>query len=66
MTNPERDPKRDAVTGQDMLDEPDFAGEHDKPTFADEHAGRPGMEPDESTPSNRADTGGFDPQTSTS
>jgi hypothetical protein len=62
MTTSDRDP----VTAQDMLDEPDFASEHDKPTFADEHAGRPGMEPDESTPSDRADAGGFNPQAPTS
>lgn len=43
MTNPELDP----VTAEDMLEEPDFAEEHDKPTYADELAGRPGMEPDE-------------------
>ncbi len=62
MTTPDRDP----VTAQDMLDEPDFASEHDKPTFADEHASRAGMEPDEAASSDRAGAGGLDPEAPTS
>ena len=56
------DPNLDQVTAQDKLDEPDFAGEHDETTFADELADRPGMEPDESTPSDRGGAGGLDPE----
>jgi len=52
MTNPELD----QVNAQDPAAEPDFAEEHDKPTFADELAGRPGMEPDEA--SELPDSGG--------
>jgi hypothetical protein len=59
MTSQERDPR----IAQELMDEPDFAAEHDKATFADEHVDRPGMEPDESTPSDRTGAGGLDQQT---
>jgi hypothetical protein len=41
-------------------DEPDFADEHSRPTFADEQANQPNTEPDESVP--RVDAGGMDPE----
>lgn len=49
------------VTAEDMLEQPDFADEHKRPTFADEQANDPGMEPDETMP---RDHGGHDPSTS--
>lgn len=41
---------------RDPFDEPDFADEHDRPTYADEQVDDPGMEEDESTPD---DSGGM-------
>ena len=50
MTDPtRRDPE--------LQDDPDFADEHSRPTYADEQDDDPGMEADESTPD---DSGGMD------
>lgn len=57
MNTPELDP----TTAADHEDEPDFAGEHTRPTVADEQAGTPNTRPDESTPEGEAGDGGMDP-----
>ncbi|MFE2757955.1 hypothetical protein ACFXGA_38725 [Actinosynnema sp. NPDC059335] len=57
MTTPEPDP----VTASSMEDEPDFAAEHSRPTFADEQRGSANTAPDESTPEGEAGAGGMDP-----
>jgi hypothetical protein len=44
-----------------MEEEPDFADEHSRPTFADEQQGSSATTPDESTPEGRAGDGGMDP-----
>ncbi|MFD1151111.1 hypothetical protein [Saccharothrix hoggarensis] len=56
MSTPEIDP----VTAAAMEEEPDFADEHTKPTFADEQAGSSNTEPDESTPDGEGGDGGMD------
>ena len=58
-------PEPDQVTAEVQAEEPDFAGEHDKPTFADEQRGRPGIGEDESVPEDDGGPGGmdFDPET---
>jgi hypothetical protein len=53
-------PEIDPVTASAMEDEPDFADEHTRPTVADEQAGSPNTEPDESVPEGRAGDGGMD------
>jgi hypothetical protein len=50
VTDPQR---RDPAA----VDEPDFADEHSRPTYADEQADDPGMAADESRPD---DSGGMD------
>ncbi|MEU4442446.1 hypothetical protein AB0K14_06410 [Actinosynnema sp. NPDC050801] len=57
MSTPEPDP----VTAAAMEEEPDFADEHSRPTFADEQQGSSATTPDESTPEGRAGDGGMDP-----
>jgi hypothetical protein len=56
MSTPEIDP----TTAAAMEDEPDFAGEHTRPTVADEQAGSANTEPDESVPEGAAGDGGMD------
>jgi hypothetical protein len=52
-------PEPDRATAQEMSTEPDFAGEHDKPSYADELQERASMGKDESTPDELA---GMDPE----
>lgn len=44
-----------------MLEDADFAGEHTRPTVADERTGGPHRGPDESEPEGRGGDGGMDP-----
>jgi hypothetical protein len=57
MSTPEPDP----VTAAAMEEEPDFAAEHSRPTYADEQQGSADTAPDEATPEGTAGAGGMDP-----
>ncbi|MCE6996486.1 hypothetical protein LZG04_17005 [Saccharothrix sp. S26] len=54
VTTPEPDP----VTAAAMEEEPDFADEHTRPTYADDQSDSANTAPDESTPDS---AGGMDP-----
>jgi hypothetical protein len=58
MSTPEIDPN----TAEAMEEDADFAGEHTKPTYADEHSQNEDLERDESTPKGTAGDGGMDPE----
>lgn len=58
MSTPEPDP----ATAAAMEEEPDFADEHSRPTYADEQADSVNTTPDESTPEGTAGAGGMDPE----
>lgn len=57
----ERTPEIDPQTAESMLEDADFAGEHTRPTVADERTGGPHRGPDESEPEGRGGDGGMDP-----
>ncbi|MFI9007955.1 hypothetical protein ACIGNX_12060 [Actinosynnema sp. NPDC053489] len=57
MSTPEPDP----TTAAAMEEEPDFADEHSRPTYADEQSGSANTTPDESTPEGAGGAGGMDP-----
>jgi len=52
-----RGPEIDRETAESELEDDDFAGEHTKPTYADDPAPDP---PDESVPEDRGGAGGMD------
>jgi hypothetical protein len=56
MSTPEIDPN----TAASMEEDADFAGEHTKPTYADEHPQGEDIETDESTPEGTGGDGGMD------
>ncbi|MFI6867822.1 hypothetical protein [Nocardia sp. NPDC050406] len=59
MSTPEIDPTSAAARQEDA----DFAGEHSKPTHADEHSQPEDIERDESSPRGEGGDGGLDPST---
>ena len=53
-------PELDPATADSMEQDADFAIEHDRPTFADQHPTGEALEADESTPRGRGGDGGMD------
>ncbi|HEY0639973.1 MAG TPA: hypothetical protein VGD67_20230 [Pseudonocardiaceae bacterium] len=50
----------DRTTAESEAQDADFAGEHDRPSLADELIDRPGAGDDESVPDDRGGPGGMD------
>ncbi len=55
-------PELDRPTAESMEQDAEFASEHDRPTFADQHPTGRALETDESTPTGRGGDGGMDVQ----